>query len=66
VTVDCKKIPFFWCDVQCSTFNSWRAKEFTYHKPGFKHHERVGMKYNAVYDYVKITVLRYISIVKKT
>ncbi len=24
------------------------------------------MKYDAVYDYVKITVLRYISIVKKT
>jgi hypothetical protein len=31
-----------------------------------KYHERVGMKYDAVYDYIKITVLGYISIVKKT
>ncbi len=28
--------------------------------------KRVGMKCDAVYDYVKITVLRYISMVKKT
>ncbi len=47
----------------------WRASKTVYlpYRPGFKNHERVGMKYyNAVYDYLKNTVLRYVSIVKKT